>query len=153
MLWLLLLNAAGVKKKRWKENRWIQKKLSAYNSKSNQKQETYFWTKKILKNIPLMFTNLILIFMSITKKKYKLIKIDTNTYYLELMFIIISFSCRNWRQKHAERDLIFEEKRQKALEKKDLVVNLLELWQVSVIKKIMKFVEYRHLLVNLKTGN
>ena len=69
------------------------------------------------------------------------------------MFIIISFSCRNWRQKHADRYLIFEEKRQKALEKKDLVVNLLELWQVSLIKKMMKFVEYRYLLLNLKTGN
>ena len=34
------------------------------------------------------------------------------------MFIIISFSCRNWRQKHADRYLIFEEKRQKALEKR-----------------------------------
>ena len=29
-------------------------------------------------------------FMSITKKKYKLIKIDTNTYY-ELMFILLMF--------------------------------------------------------------
>ena len=31
---------------------------------------------------------------------------------------------------HTDRDIIFEEKRQKALEKKNLVVNLLELIQV-----------------------
>ena len=34
------------------------------------------------------------------------------------MFYLISFSCRNWWKKHAGRDFIFEEKRQKALEKR-----------------------------------
>ena len=37
----------------------------------------------------LMFIKLIYIFMSITKKKYKLAKMDTNTY-LELMFILLN---------------------------------------------------------------
>ena len=55
-------------------------------------------------------------------------------------------------KKQAGRDLIFEEKRQKAL-KKNLVVNLLELIRVSVIMIIMKLVEYKHLSVNLKTDN
>ena len=45
---------------------------------------------------------------------------------------------------HTDRDLIFEEKRQKALEK-NLVVNLSELIQASVIMKIMKLSEYKHL--------
>ena len=41
-----------------------------------------------------------------------------NRYYLEFMFISINFiSSRNWWKKHTDRDLIFEEKRQKALEK------------------------------------
>ena len=54
------------------------------------------------------------------------------------------------KKKHVDRDLIFEEKRQKALEQ-NLIVNLLELIQVSVMMKIMKLVEYKHLSVNLKT--
>ena len=54
---------------------------------------------------------------------------------------------------HTDRDLIFEEKRQEALEK-ELIVSLLELIQVKkVMMQIMKLVEYRHLLVNLKTDN
>ena len=41
-----------------------------------------------------------------------------NRYYLEFMFISINFtSSRNWWKKRTDRDLIFEEKRQKALEK------------------------------------
>ena len=55
-------------------------------------------------------------------------------------------------KKQAGRDLIFEEKRQKALER-NLVVNLLELIRVSVMMIIMKLVEYKHLSVNLKVGN
>ena len=45
-----------------------------------------------------------------------------------------------------DRDLIFGEKGQEALEK-SLVVNLLELIQVNVMMKIMQLVEYKHLLV------
>ena len=45
-----------------------------------------------------------------------------------------------------------EEKRQETLEK-NLVKNLLELIQVSVMIKIMKLVEYKHLLVSLKIDN
>ena len=71
------------------------KKAECLEFEVKSKTGNIFVNEKILKNIPLMFTNLILIFMSITKKKYKSIKIDANTYYLELMFIIISFSCRN----------------------------------------------------------
>ena len=40
---------------------------------------------------------------------------DINTNYLELMFILINFY---QQQKYTDRDLIFEEKRQEALEKK-----------------------------------
>ena len=56
-------------------------------------------------------------FMSITKKKYKLIKMDKNTYY-ELMFILLNiFQMQKLTKKHAGRDLIFEDKRQEALKK------------------------------------
>ena len=54
---------------------------------------------------------------------------------------------------HTDRDFISQEKRQEALEK-ELFVSLLELIQVKKVKiKILKLVEYRHLLVNLKTDN
>ena len=43
-----------------------------------------------LKNILLRFMKLILVFMNIMKKKYKLIKMDVNIYYLELIFILVS---------------------------------------------------------------
>ena len=43
-----------------------------------------------LKNILLRFMKLILVFMNIMKKKYKLIKMDGNIYYLELIFILVS---------------------------------------------------------------
>ena len=56
------------------------------------------------------------------------------------------------KKNHARRDLIFDEKRQEAVGKK-IILNLLELIQVSVMMKIMKLVEYNNLLVNLKTDN
>ena len=43
-----------------------------------------------LKNILLGFMKLIFIFMNIMKKKYKLIKMGVNIYYLELIFILVS---------------------------------------------------------------
>ena len=56
-------------------------------------------------------------------------------------------------KKHVGRDLIFEEKRQKVLEKK-LVVNSLELIRVKkAMMQTIKLVEYKHLSVNLKTDN
>ena len=41
----------------------------------------------LLKNILLRFMKLILIFMNIMKKKYRLIKMGVNEYYLGLIFI------------------------------------------------------------------
>ena len=53
-------------------------------------------------------------------------------------------------KKHVDRDLIFEKKRQEALEKNQ-VVNLLELLQVKkVTMQTMKLVEYKPLSVNLE---
>ena len=54
---------------------------------------------------------------------------------------------------HTGRDLLFEEKRQKAIEK-NLVVNLLELIRLKkAMMQNMKAVEYKHLSVNLKTDD
>ena len=56
-------------------------------------------------------------------------------------------------KKHVGRDLIFGEKT-KNHQKRNLVVNLLELIQVKkAIIQTMKQVEYKHLSVSLKTNN
>ena len=69
------------------------------------------------------------------EKKYKLIKMGVNTYYLELIFILWNFiSTRIDEKGHTDRDVIFEEKRPEALEK-ELVVNLSEL--IQVIQKMV----------------
>ena len=72
-----------------------------------------------LKNILLRFMKLILIFMSIMKKiqvdkngcKYILFRIDI---YFSECFLAVEIDEKG----HTDRDIIFEEKRQKALEKK-----------------------------------
>ena len=95
---------------------------------------------------------LILIFMSITKKKkiqvdnndqeYILFKIDT---YFTEYFLAVEID----KKGHTDRDLIFEEKRQKALEK-NLTVHLLELILVKkIMMQTMKLVEYKCLVVIL----
>ena len=55
--------------------------------------------KKYSNNIWFQFMKLILIFMSITeKKKYELMKMGGNIYYLELMFVLF-LSCSNrWKR-------------------------------------------------------
>ena len=53
----------------------------------------------------------------------------------------------------ASRDLVFEEKRKEALEKRLNCEFIIELIRVSVMMKIMKLVEQKQLLVNLKTEN
>ena len=54
---------------------------------------------------------------------------------------------------HTDRDLISEEKRQKALEK-NFIVNLIELIQTKkAMMQTMKLVEYKHLLANLNKNN
>ena len=70
---------------------------------------TIFANKKSLKNALSRFMKLILIFISITKKK---IQVDNNDQEY------ISFRIEIDEKGHTDRDLIFEKKRQKALEKK-----------------------------------
>ena len=76
----------------------FRKKLMIPDSESPKCSEFEAKSKigKIFKNIiPLKillgFMKLILIFINITKKKYKLIKMGVNIYYLELMFIFVNF--------------------------------------------------------------
>ena len=97
--------------------------------------------------------------MSITKKKKKKIQVDENGCKYILFRIDIYFSecflaVEIDEKGHTDRDLIFEEKRQEALEKKNLVVNLLELIRVKkAMMQTIKLVEYKHLSVSLETDN
>ena len=49
-----------------------------------------FVNEKVLEKYSVKFIKLILIFVSITKKKYELTKMGVNTYYLELTFILLN---------------------------------------------------------------
>ena len=95
---------------------------------------------------------LILIFLSITEKKIqtdesgsKYILFRNDIYFTEYVLAV-----EIDEKGHTDRDLIFEEKRQKTLEK-NLIVNLLELILVKkIMMQIMKLVKYRCLSVSLK---
>ena len=86
------------KKRDEKKNWWIQKKVSdsrAWNSRvcrtgSQSKIGKIFANEKILEKYSAKIYKIDPYFVSITKKKYKLIKIGRNTYYLELMFILLN---------------------------------------------------------------
>ena len=80
---------------------------------------------------------------------------DVNTYYLELMLILLNiFQPQKLMKKVIIAEILFLRKKDKKHQKKNLVVNSLELIQVKkVIMQAMKLVEYKHESVNLKTGN
>ena len=70
---------------------------------------------------------------------------------IDIYFTEYSLAVEIDEKGHTDRDLIFEEKRQKALEK-NLTVNLLELILVEkIMMQTMKLVKYRPLSVSLKT--
>ena len=95
---------------------------------------------------------LILIFLSITEIK---IQTDENgsKYILfrnDIYFTEYVLAVEIDEKGQTDRDLIFEEKRQKTLEK-NLIVNLLELILVKkIMMQTMKLVKYRCLSVSLK---
>ena len=88
----------------------------------------------------------------------ELIKVDNNKRDYMLFKIDVYFLEHNLATKidgkaHTDRDLIFGRKDKKH-QKKNLIVNLLELIQVKkAMMQVMKFVEHKHLLLNVKTGN
>ena len=77
-----------------------------------------------------------------------------NIYYLELMFILINFYQQQKLMKkgHTDRDLIFEEKRQEALEKKFgckfIRINTSNAKMFMI--QIMRLVTQKHLLMSSK---
>ena len=94
------------------------------------------------------------IFISITKKKYKLTKIRANIHYLELTFIFLNiFELYKLMKKFMLTETLFLGRKDKKRKKKSLVAVLLELIQVNVVMKIRTLVEHKHLLVSVKTDD
>ena len=91
------------------------------------------------------------------EKKYKLIKMGVNIYYLELMFISINFyQQQKLMKKDILTEILFLKKKDQKHQKTNLVVNLLELIQVTqkmVMIQNMRLVMYKHLLMSSKTKN
>ena len=75
--------------------------------------------------------------------KYILFRID-------ISFIEYSLAVEIDEKDHTDRDLIFEEKRQKALEKKLKCTFIRINTSREIMMQTMKLVEYKYLLVNLK---
>ena len=77
-----------------------------------------------------------------------------NIFYLELMFILINlYQQQKLMKKEILKEILFLKKEDKKHQKKNLVVNLLELIQViqkMVMIQIMRFVMYKHLLMSSK---
>ena len=78
---------------------------------------------------------------------------EVNTYYLELIFILLNiFQQQKLMKKVILTEILFLKKKDKLRQKKNLIMNLLELILVGkIMMQTMKLAEYKYLLVNLKT--
>ena len=77
---------------------------------------------------------------------------EVNTYYLELIFILLNiFQQQKLMKNVMQTEILFLEKKDKKHSKKNLIVNLLKLILVEkIMMQTMKLVEYRSLSVGLK---
>ena len=79
----------------------------------------------------------------------------TNTYYLEMMSILLNiFQPQKLINKTTKAENLFLRRKDKRHQKKNLVVNLLKLIQVTqkeVMIQTIKLVKYKYLSVNSKT--
>ena len=112
------------------------------------------WTKKILQEYSFKAYEIDSYFYEYYKEK---IQVDKNgreyiLFRIDVYFTKYFLAVEIDEQDHAS-EILFLRRKDKKHWKKNLIVNLLELIQVSVMMKIMKLVEYKHLLVNLKTDN
>ena len=123
--------------------------------KVKSKIENIFVNKKVLEEYSIKINNIHPYFCEHYKEKvqvnrngYEYILFRIDAYFTEYL-LAVEFN----ETKHLDRDLFFEDKREKALEKK-LVLNLLGLTRVKkAMIQTMKLVEYKHLSINLKTDN
>ena len=114
---------------------------------------TIFVNEKILEEYSVKIYEIDLYFYENYKEK---IEVDNNDrvyilFRIDVYFTEYFLAVEIDEKSHTNRGLIFEEKRQKALEK-NLTVNLLELILVGkIMLQSIKLVEYRRLSVSLKT--
>ena len=114
-----------------------------------------FVNEKILEEYSVRVCKTDFYFYEHYRKKYKLMKMGVNIYYLELISILLNISQLQKLMKNVMLTVtLFFRRKDKKRQKKNLVVNLLELIQVKkFMMETMKLVEYKRLSVNLKTGN
>ena len=166
MSWLLLLDVEEVKKKRgiraigeFRKKKMIPDseipKCAEFEVKS--KIGKLFMNEKIVEEYSVRIYEIDSYFYENYKEK---LKVDKNRreyilFRIDVYFTEYFSAVEIDEQNHEGTELIFEKKkRQKALEKKKLAVNLLELIKVTqkeVMIQTIKLVKYKYLSVNLKT--
>ena len=158
----VIKNCKGEKKRGVRAAEGFRKKLKIPDDEIYQSTEqkikskigTIFENEKILEEYSVKIYETDLYFSEHYEKKYKLIVMVNNIYILfriDIYFTKYCLAVEIDEKGHTDRDLTFEQKRQEALEK-NLTVHLLELILVKkILMQIMKLVEYKRLLVNLKT--
>ena len=114
---------------------------------------TIFVNEKILEECSVKIYEIDPYFSEHYKKKYKLMKMEVSIYYLELIFILLNiFQQQKLMKKGILIETLFLKKKEKKHQKKNLIVNLLELILVEKIMiQTMKLVKYRPSSVSLKT--
>ena len=126
-------------------------KCPEYEVKSNI--ESIFVNEKVLKEYSVRIYETDPYFYEHYKEK---IQVDNNDqeyilFRIDIYFTEYFLAVEIDEKGHTDREIIFEKKRQKALEK-NLTVNLLELILVrKIMMQTMRLLEYRCLSVSLKT--
>ena len=156
----IIKHCRGEKKRGIKAIDGIRKKLmipdyEIYN-KVKSKIGTIFANEKVLEQYSVRIQEIDPYFYEhYKKKKYKLMTMIKNTYYLEFIFILLNIpQQQKLMKKVVLTEILFLKKKEKKNQKKNLIANLLELILVEkIMMRTMKLVKYKHLLVNLKKQN
>ena len=112
---------------------------------------TIFANEKILEECSVKIYEIDPYFYEHYKKRYKLMIMIKNTYYLELIFILLNIlQQQKLMKKVILTETLFLKKKDRRHQKKNLTVNLLELILVEkIMMQTMKLIEYKRLLVIL----
>ena len=111
-----------------------------------------FVNGKILKKYSVQIHKIDPYFYEHYGKKYKLMKMDVNIYYLEFIFILLNISQpQKLMQNVILTETLFMERKDKKQQKKKLGCKLIRVKKAMM--QTMKLIEYKHLPVNLKKDN
>ena len=112
---------------------------------------TIFVNEEILEEYSVKIYEIDPYFYEHYKKKQKLMKMEINTYYLELIFFLLNILQQQiLMKKLILTEILFLKKKEKRHQKKNLAVHLLELILVKKnLMQTMKLVKYKRLLVTL----